>query len=323
MLTERTMVGPLVADELDALALEGAAGVVEIDGSPGGTIYLDGGCITFAESSGVPDLAVRLVGSRRLSGEQWSRLAEESHPYTGVGALLTERGFISEDDLQSLLRSAVLDALTALMTPSAGEPRVTRIRFSPLAWHWAGTMFRIDVGSARAEVARKAERLARFGVAPEARPGLTDLRHAWAVVSWEQWLLAGKIDGAATIWDLAWQNGLALHDTIEWVGEMVGEGLCTLLGRADSAWPEPDAGQPVRAHRPGAAKVPQSQAAVPASSGLPVGGSPPLPRRKRMAIPGRPVPQAHRARGSAEPEKAGPPHPDLLRQLLDGLKRMK
>jgi hypothetical protein len=301
---------------LDALALDGVAGAVEISGSPGGTVYLEAGCVTFAESSAVPDLATRLIGSRRLSVEQWAQLVAES-PYTGVGALLTGRGFISEDELQLLLRSIALDAIMALTLPEAGGPHEAGIRFTPLVWHWAGKMLRMDMESVRTEVVQRAERLARFTLPSQARPRLADLRQAWALVSREQWLLAAKIDGVATIGDLAWQNGLALHDTLEWVGELVSADLCALLSPAVAAPPEPDVAHPAHPLEATARDLLRDGAAV-----APPPGPPPLPRRRRTAARIQLDRRADRDGGSADPAMTGLPLQDLLRQVLEGLRRL-
>ena len=53
--------GSRVAAVLEGLALQNASGELEIDGSPGGAIYLDRGEITFARSAWSPDLATRLT----------------------------------------------------------------------------------------------------------------------------------------------------------------------------------------------------------------------------------------------------------------------
>jgi hypothetical protein len=294
-----------VADRLDVLAREGASGGLEIDGSPGGTIYLEGGYITFAASPAVPDLAARLIGSRRVSGEQWSQLMGESHPYSGVGALLVERDFITKGELQFVLRSVVLDTIMALMAPSGRRAILAGIRFTPLAWHWAGSFLRLEAASVRAEVERRTGRLARHELPVEARPRLSDLRSAGAVVTREQWVLTGMIDGVATIRDLAWENGFALHDTIEWVAELADAGLCTWRVLDD----------------PGRA-VPGG---IPAWNRPAADLTPALPRRRRGATF---APPDDAAGLPQRPKKAPlplppPPSQDLLHQLLDGLRRLR
>lgn len=306
-----------VAERLDALARDGASGAMEIDGGPGGTIYLEDGYITFATSPAVPDLAARLIGSGRLSGDQWSQLLDESHPYGWIGTVLVERSFISKDDLRSVLRSVALDAITALTAASAGGPIVAGIRFTPLAWHWARSMLRLDAGSVRAEVVGRAGRLTRRDVPVAARPTLSDLDRRWAVVTREQWVLARKIDGVASVQDLAWDNGFALHDTIEWVAELVDGGLCTVRGGAAGSSPQASTVRPPA----------RASGAAPESPGSAADLGSPLPRRSRGATLPRPKRKTDRTAPPQRPEEvaltpAGAVGLDVLRELLDGLKRL-
>lgn len=294
-----------VADRLDALTRDGASGAMEISGGPGpsGTIYLEDGYITFATSPAVPDLAARLIGSGRLSSDQWSELLDESHPYGSVGTVLVERGFISTDDLRSVLRSVALDSIMALLAASAGEPVPVPIRFTPLAWHSARSVLRLDAGWVRAEVAGRAARLNRHDVPVAARPGLSDLDRPGAVVTREQWALAGKIDGATSVQNLAWDNGFALYDTIEWVADLVDQGLCTMR-----------------------APAPVSRAG-PESPGSAADLAPPLPRRSRGATLTRPRRRTDSTDPLHKPEKiaprpASPVGLDVLHKVLDGLRRL-
>jgi hypothetical protein len=303
-MAERT--GPadvLVADRLDVLARDRASGALEIDGGPSGTIYLEEGYITFATSPVVPDLAARLIGSGHLSGDQWSSLLGESQPYGWIGTVLVERSFISRDGLRSVLRSVVLDAIMALTAAPDVGSIAARIRFTPLAWHWARSVLRLDAGSVRAEVAQRAGKLTRHDVPLEARPRLSDLDRAGAVVTREQWALADKIDGIASVQDLAWDNGFALHDTIEWVAGLVDGGLCTVSAPA------------------------QVTGTAPESPGSAADLASPLPRRSRGATLPRPRRRPGRAGRPQEPEQAAPTPAipvglDVLRDLLDGLKRL-
>jgi hypothetical protein len=294
-----------VADRLDALARDGASGAMEIYGGPGpgGTIYLEDGYITFATSSAVPDLAARLIGSGRLSGDQWSQLLGESHPYGWIATVLVERSFISKDDLRSVLRSVALDAITAVTAAPAGGPVPARIRFTPLAWHWARSVLRLDAGVVRAEVTGRAARLTRHDIPVAARPRLSDLDRPGAVVTRKQWALARRIDGVASVQDLAWDNGFALHDTIEWVAELADRGLCTVPAPAQVSGLPPQS--------PGSAADLAST----------------LPRRSRGATLVRPKRKTDRADPAPKPEKITPPPAspvglDVLHELLEGLRRL-
>ena len=54
------LVRPRVMAAVGDLATRRASGVLEVAGNPSGSIYLDGGHITFAQASWAPGLAVRL-----------------------------------------------------------------------------------------------------------------------------------------------------------------------------------------------------------------------------------------------------------------------
>ena len=60
------LVRPQVMTAVEDLVAREASGVLEVTGSPSGTIYLDGGRVTFARASWVPGLAARLHRSPDL-----------------------------------------------------------------------------------------------------------------------------------------------------------------------------------------------------------------------------------------------------------------
>ena len=343
--------GSRIADELDALALDGASGTMRIDGDPSGTICLNGGDLTFAESSSVPDLATRLAGSQRLPDAEWRVLLKRGQSRGEIGPLLVERGVITRDDLRAVLRSAVLDAVIALTAPMTAGRFVATTRFAPRESHPAGSMLRLSIESVWAEVARRARQLARHDIPLEARPQLSDLRHHGTIVKREQWAVACKINGVATVRELAWRNGFALHDTIEWVGELVEAGLCTLLtseattmtdrGVAELA-SDPRAGRAAVARRR-AAHGPQLMVGPPpgghtASASSPEavvagpesGPGPPLPLPRRRPVTRAGIGPGTGARSFSLPQELKeisetpltPVSADLLQWVLRGLKRM-
>ncbi|WP_106399781.1 DUF4388 domain-containing protein [Actinocorallia populi] len=218
-----------VIDELDALARDGASGALKVEGRQQGTVYLDGGRFVFAESTGVPDLASRLIGARRLSAERWNTLRTEGRPGE-FGALLVARGVIDEEELADVLRSAFLDALTALA--AGGETPETK--FAPLQRPWISSALDLEMGFLRQEVVRRAGH--EFPL--DARPKLIDLNSPWGIVERGQWAVACRIDGVTTLRDLAWRNGFSLYETLENVQGLVRAGLCALPA---SGTPEPEA----------------------------------------------------------------------------------
>ncbi|GAA2738467.1 hypothetical protein GCM10010439_72640 [Actinocorallia aurantiaca] len=221
-----------IIDELDVLTRDGASGALKVEGRRRGTVYLDDGRFIFAEAAGVPDLASRLIGARRLTAEQWNTLRTEGRPGE-FGSLLVERGIIGEEDLTDVLHSAFLDAVTAL-TADGGEPET---RFAPLERPWIGSPLGLEVGSLKEEVSR----LAEHDFPLDAKPRLSDLDSPWGVVERREWAVACRMDGATTLRDLAWHNGFSLYETFESVQGLIRAGLCTL---SVSAEPEPAALEP-------------------------------------------------------------------------------
>ncbi len=338
-----------------ALAQQRASGALEISSNPGGIVFLSGGYLTFAESSAVPDLRTRLVYSQRLSDEQWSQVIESDPAHGGVGALLVSHEIITINELRFLLWSITLDALIALAMPLLGEARAVGIRFWPRRSHWVGSLLRLDVTSVWADVEQRLDRLALHNIPAQAHLQWCDLSRPWAVVTNEQWMVACQSAGAASVKDLAWRNGFALCDTMEWAGELVQSGLCTVTTSAAAvpvvmADALKDAGpgdrRPVykprfeerRARREGETGSPGRglQREIEPASGRtrpssgPVTDVSPPSRRPDGAV--LPLPQRNPGETLAARAKipGGPqirqipskaPHPDLLRRILRGLRR--
>ncbi|MEV5409282.1 DUF4388 domain-containing protein [Thermopolyspora sp. NPDC052614] len=218
-----------ILDELHVLAAGRASGALRIDGDPGGVVYLDGGRLVFAEAAGVPDLGARLVGSRWVSPEEWQALRRVERAPGGLGELLVERGLVGRDDMLAVLRSASLDAITALTVPVAGRPSVTGVWFASRERSWAGSMLALEIEAVRTEMTRRARLMAGVDVPLDALPVGADLRRPYGVLNRDQWLVASRVDGVTPLRDLVWRNGLALYDTVESVDGLVREGLFVLL----------------------------------------------------------------------------------------------
>jgi hypothetical protein len=231
--------GSRVAAVLEGLALQNASGELEIDGSPGGAIYLDRGEITFARAAWSPDLATRLRGRLGQVTGLVDLLAAEDRPGGNLGSQLVRRGYLSAAELESMLRSVVLDAIIVLTVPLSDAATVGGIRLVSDVSHWAGEYCRLNVAAVRAEAARHGGRMTGLDLVGGARLELRDLAGGAAVLSQRQWQLAGLMNGSATARDLAWDNGLPLDETAECVGAMVGAGLCAAVAAAGSAQPAP------------------------------------------------------------------------------------
>jgi hypothetical protein len=327
--------------------------VFQIEGSPAGTIYFDRGQITFARASWTPDLSARLLGVTRPSSESRELLTGGDRPDRDIGTILIQRNYLSRAELQQIVRSAVVDAIIALTTSSDEDAFISDVRFTAPVAHWAGNFSRLDFGVVQAEATRRAGRMARSGLSRTTPVQLHDLARPAAVLSRQQWALACTIDGAWSAQDLAWQCGLALYEAIEDVGALVEAGLCAPCPAEAPAprVPEPElesasAILPAPVSLASVPLVPVSLASVslvpvppasvslvpvPTASVSPVPSaqsSPavPLPRRtqRTRAVTASPALVAEGGAAAAElPASADytPPPTELLRRVLDGLRR--
>jgi hypothetical protein len=295
------------------------SGILEIDGNPAGSIYLDQGQITFARASWIPDLSARLLGALRLSAVSPDLISGPDRPDRDIGSVLVQRNYLSRDALQAILRSVVVDAALVLMVPTDEDAFVSDIRFAAPGAHWAGAFSSLCLDFVRAEAIKRAERMARFSLARSTPIRLCDLGAPTAMLSREQWAIACAIDGARTAQDLAWQCGLALYEAMECVGLLVQAGVCAPCARAEgpsgplAQWFGSGAGEP-RVLSPTAVLPPRHIVAD-----LPRH----VPRARNARV--RPVMSADIWAADAEPPGGGdftPAQPELLRRVLDGLRRL-
>jgi hypothetical protein len=277
------------------LAQQRASGALEIAGNPGGMVFLSGGYLTYAESPAIPDLRTRLIRSQRISAEAWNEIIASDGARGGVGALLVSEDVVSRSELRKLLWSVALDALVALTLPVRAGP-LAGVRFWPRRSPWVGSLLRLDVASVWDDVSRKAERLMRREIPAEGCPQLRPMTRPWAVVNSEQWAVAWQFDGLATVRDVAWRNGYALYDTLEWVGDLVQAGLCTVVPPTGIA----------------------PAVTAPAVTALPL-------RQRGESLPERSgdaeTPAVPKWRADDVPKPPGTSHPDLLHRILGSLKR--
>lgn len=317
--------GPRVTAVLESLAVQRASGVLEIEGNPAGLIYLDRGQITYAQASWVPDLAARFCASRQPPEDVRALLlgadqAAPDRPTPGqaghdLGTVLLS--CVTREELQALLRSAIVDAILALTVPLSGDVAVSGIRFEAPRAHWASAFARLPLDSVREEAVCRAARIAPYQVGRTTTVALRDLDREAMVLTREEWAIASRIGRTAVVRDLAWCSGLALCDTIECVGRLVRAGVCTLgpaqsaaaagaaagpmAGAAAAKLPAPDGPEPLPRRQPGTHLAPQLRASL--------GEAQPGTR------PAWPAPPA--------PARFTPPPPDVLHRLLDGLRNLR
>ena len=292
------------------MAARHASGILQIDGNPAGTIYFDQGQITCARSSWVPDIGARLLGALGPAAESLDLLAHADEPDRDIGTFLVQRNRLTVAELAAILRSVVVDTVIALTSTDDDGAFISDIRFTSASPHWAAAFSCQDVPSVLAEASRRAKRMARYGVGRGTPVRLHDLGHPSAVLTRTQWALTCAIDGAASPQDLAWRCGVALYEAIEDIGELIAAGLCL-----------PD---PVEAPAPPDGPLAEWFGPVTSSVALPRRGRP----AAVLAMPSVIATQVSGAdiRSFCDLGPFGvemtPPAPDLLRRVLDGLKRV-
>jgi hypothetical protein len=304
------------------MAARHASGILMIEGDPAGTFYFDQGQITCARASWIPDIGARLLGALGAlggAGESPDLLARADEPDRDIGTSLVQQNRLTVPELAAILRSVVVDAVIAMTAFAHEGAYISDVRFASAGTHWAAAFSRQDVHSVMAEATRRGQHIARYRLGRSTPVRLRDLSRSAAVLSRTQWALACAIDGAASPQELAGRCGLALYDAIENIGELVTAVLCW----PDAAGtPEPPAGLPEPPAGPLAA-LPEPPAGPLAEWPGPVPPLAILPRRGQPVLPVPSVIAAQFTGADLGPMRIEmtPATPDILRRVLDGLKR--
>jgi hypothetical protein len=239
---------------VEEAGMQGATGALEVIGNPSGIIYLEGGQIAFAQASGVPGLAVRLRGIRPAPAglqELLSGCGTEDH--AAIAAHVVHRGYLTAASLAELIQSIVIDAFLVLTMSFSVDCPVSAIRFAAARTsYWPDLFPRLGVGPVRAEVIRRAERMADCRLAPTTAVALRSLVLPSAVLTREQWAVACHINGPMPAVELAARSGMSLADTLDCLGGLVWAGLCMPVRVAERQQLPPRAPAAVRlAQAPG------------------------------------------------------------------------
>jgi hypothetical protein len=155
--------GQRLAVVLAGLALQDASGVLEIDGEPSGRVYLHRGQITFAQAAGVPGIGARLLARSEPCAQVRTLLTEDDDPDRDLGAVLTEARQLTRAGVRALLKSAVTDALIALIVPLKDHTSVAGTRFLASQSHWSQSYGGVPVEAACALAVKRAAPLAKCG----------------------------------------------------------------------------------------------------------------------------------------------------------------
>jgi hypothetical protein len=278
---------------VEDLGARGASGVLEVKGNPSGAIYLDNGHIAFAWASWVPGLVARLRGILPSPAELQDLPAGRDTDDAALAALAVQRGYLTAAALHELIRSIIVDAFLVLTIPLAMDSTVASIRFASARTYWTEMFPRLDIDPVRWEALRQAQRMADYGLAPTTAVALRDLRRPAAVLTREQWAVASLIIDNASAREIALRHGAALTDTVECLGNLIRVGLCT----------------PVRV----TGVTERRQSPSRASGQVPPLAEPPHMRRGATDHPA--MLERHAGPGQ-------PPTVDILRQVLNGLRKL-
>jgi hypothetical protein len=301
--TQEELGRPQVMNALEDLVTRAASGVLEVTGCPSGAVYLDGGRIAFARASWVPGLAARLGAiSPALDGlgEMSAGGDGDDADDAAVAGLAVQRGYLTAAGLHEVIRSIIVDAFLVLTIPLAMDSPVAAIRFTSTRTYWTDMFPRLGIDLVRDEAFSRAARLAEHGLAPTTAVALCDLRAPTAVLTREQWAVACRIGAHASALDLAARRGAALIDTLECLGSLTRAGLCAQVrasGRGQPSSRGPGRGRPTGPSSPPAPAPPQATVPLPA----------------RHPVQDRPA-------WNCGPGQ--PPTVDILRQVLNGLKKL-
>jgi len=213
---------------IEEAGMQGATGALEVVGNPSGIIYLEGGHIAFAQASGVPGLAIRLLGIRPAPpGLQELVSGRGAEDHAAIAAHVIHRGYLTAASLADLIHSIVLDAFMVLAMPWAADSPVSAIRFAAARTsYWPDLFPRLGIGPVREEAMRRAERMADHRLAPTTAVALRSLAPPAAVLTRDQWTVACHINGPMPAVELAPRCGMSLADTVDCLGSLIWAGLC-------------------------------------------------------------------------------------------------
>ncbi len=183
-------------------ARSGASGALHVDGSPGGTLFLAHGSVTYAESPAAPGVGELLTASGRLSRNTWRACFDAGRDEYRVGHVLVEQGHLTAGELELCVLGATYDAAFFVL-----QPRPAPVRFVAGERHWLGTLTQVDVTALDRETTRRHRLLDEITpesavdgapVTPVTRPPVDRV-----VLMALQWELLMHADGRRTPADLA------------------------------------------------------------------------------------------------------------------------
>ncbi len=279
---------------LTEIAADRRTGSLVVDGTPGGTLHLVDGQMTYAESPASPGVGELLTASGRLAARTWEAALEAGSGGQAVGRLLVEQGHLTQGELELCVLGAVYDAAYFLLQPAS-----TQVTFVQDAPHWLGVVIRVDAAAVVREARRRARLLDEIfphpeldtaPVTPVPRPPVE--RVALTSLQWE---LLMHADGQRTPADLAQLLGRAGYATVQELRRLGRQGLLELPPAAKAPRESP---RFVRLPRGGGPYADRERPAVAVTT-----YSPPRPRNAGSGN-GTAAPSAASAQGPPEPPTA-------------------
>ncbi len=135
---------------LTELGTAGSTGVLHIDGSPGGSLFLVEGRISHAETPACPGVGQRLVSSGRLAVAAWESAYRAGHRDGTVGARLVDDGHLAPGELVCRALAAICDAAHVLLRDDEAPAR-----FEAGRRHWLGPVTQIELTALSCETAHR------------------------------------------------------------------------------------------------------------------------------------------------------------------------
>ncbi|GAA2517893.1 DUF4388 domain-containing protein [Winogradskya humida] len=267
---------------LTRVAGERRTGALVVGGTPGGTVYLAEGQVTYAESAAAPGVGELLTASGRLAARTWQAALDAGSAQASVGRLLLDQGHLTQGELELCVLGATYDA--AYFALAAGTAA-----FHEGVRHWLGDVVSIDAAALNRESGRRIRllneiianpRIDTAAVIPVPRPPRERVTLTAA-----QWELLVHADGQRTPADLAQLLGRAGFATIQELRRLAALGL--IEQPKARATDNPDfvrlprmRGASAPAHRHAAPESPAAGVSIDLSIDVPLDGDP-----TRAAVP--------------------------------------
>jgi hypothetical protein len=239
----------LIHDALRVCTTGGLSGVLQVTGTPGGTIHFAAGRVSAIETPGAPSPEVLLLRSQRVAEADWDTAYAAAASAGGpMSTELVVRGLVGAGEMEALLRTALADAMFVL---ASGDIEDCRTESRPV--EYVLPLYpAAEAEGLRAEAARRVRVLAALPAAVRhvgdrvaAAPGVVP--SGLQLGDGQDEILA-LANGRRTARDLAFALGRGVFATIMQLARMHQAGLI-VTATAPSA---PQAPGPAAAGRPGA-----------------------------------------------------------------------